>query len=156
VRHPYATPVSFDGARRAGAASLARAPTELAPAGPRRDLRPLPRRRTPGPGGGPIPARPPGGGVRAIPRAPSRGGWACRLLGHAPQGPGGGAGTRRGAPPLARALPRAPRPTQDCVLGRRGTASMNPLVARATAMPRPAKLARQNEPGTTRQAFCAG
>src|SRR5262249_60684129 len=35
------------------------------------------------------------------------------------------------------------RPTQDCVLGRRGTASMNHLMAPTTAMPRPAELARQ-------------
>src|SRR5262249_60888187 len=34
-------------------------------------------------------------------------------------------------------------PTQDCVLGRGGTASVNREVARATAMPRPAELARQ-------------
>src|SRR5262249_7336814 len=34
-------------------------------------------------------------------------------------------------------------PTQDCVLGRGGRASVNRGVARATAVPRPAELARQ-------------
>ncbi len=59
------------------------------------------------------------------------------------------AAARRGDSPARRAARgrRLISPTQDCVLGRRGTASMNRIVARANAMPRPAKLARQ-----TRQA----